>query len=78
MSDIERILQQKAGELVARKIQSPIEPEQHLVLHWMNEEGFSIGFNLSLGLRKCPVADIFRVIPVCRKEMTRRGLKPRA
>ena len=72
------ILQRKAGELVARRVKSPIAREQHLVLHWKNEEGFGMDFNLSLGLRKCPMTDIFHVMQECRKELTRRGVNPRA
>ena len=74
MSEMDRILQRKANELVTRKIDTPRKEEQHLVLHWKNDQGFGIEFNLTMSLRTSPVKAIFSILEECQKEFRRRGI----
>ena len=76
MSDAElAILLTRKGQSLATKIPNLTLEEKHLILHWKNNQGMALSFNLTLTLRETSdTRTILAVIDEAQKELHRRGL----
>ena len=72
---MEELLQRKAAALVAKQVTVAIKGENHLVLHWKDERGFSLSYNITWAIQNTgDVRNIFAIMEECQKELKRRGL----
>mgnify|MGYP001614939936 CR=1 FL=1 len=73
-AELERLLT-GIGQTVVTKIQNLTREEKHLILHWKNNQGMALSFNLTLTLRETSdTRTILAVIDEAQKELHRRGL----